>query len=261
MFVAGIDVGARYVKVLIINEGKKIVAKKKHSSGYENKSLVKALIKDLVVEIGIGTDQIKKIGITGSGRDTIDMEGIYLSEVMSAVKAVFYLYPEVRTIIEVGAEESRAIKINSKGKVVDVVVNEKCAAGTGTFVELMARTLEMSLEEFGKIALQSEAKIPMNAQCIVFAESEVISLIHSGVDRKDIAKAIHDAIASRVSAMARRVKVEPEVALIGGLANNPSFVYALKNNLEIDNLLVPEAPQYIGAYGASLIALETKSSG
>jgi benzoyl-CoA reductase subunit D len=261
MFVAGIDVGSRYIKALIINDSKKIIAKKKLPSSFENRSLIKNLIKDLSGEVGIDFNQIKKIGITGSGRDTVDIEGIFSSEVMSAGKAVYYLYPEVRTIIEVGAEESRAIKVNSCGKVVDVVVNEKCAAGTGTFVELMARTLEISLEEFGKMALQSESRIPMNAQCIVFAESEVVSLIHSGVDRKDIARAIHDAIASRISAMARRVRVEPEVALIGGLANNPGFVFALKSNLEIDNLLIPEEPQYIGAYGASLIALDAVSIG
>jgi len=261
MFVVGIDVGARYIKAMVINDNKKIIVKKKLLSGYENNSLVKNLIKDLSEEAGINIDQIKKIGITGSGKETVDKEGIILSEVMSAAKAVYYLHPDVRTIIEVGAEESRAIKINSSGNVVDVVVNEKCAAGTGTFVELMARTLEISLEEFGKIALQSESRIPMNAQCIVFAESEVVSLIHSGVDRKDIAKAILDAIASRVSAMTRRVRVEPEVALIGGLANNPGFVYALKNNLEVDNLLIPYEPQYIGAYGASLLVLETVSLG
>lgn len=256
MFFAGIDVGARYVKALIINNEKKILTKKSIASGFDNNAVSISLINDLCVEIGINTDKISKIGVTGSGKRSIDFGDYEFSEVLASAKAIYFLNKDVRTIIEVGAEESRVIKLDKNGKVIDTAVNEKCASGTGTFVEVMARILDISLKDFGELSLLSEKKIPMNAQCIVFAESEVISLIHSGADKKDIVRAINDAIASRVSAMARRVRVEPEVAIIGGLARNKGFIYSLRNSLELDNLIIPELPEYICAYGSALLSLE-----
>lgn len=160
------------------------------------------------------------------------------------------------TVIEVGAEESRSIKTDGDGKVVDAAVNEKCAAGSGSFTESMARALGMTLKEFAEKSLESSARIPMNAQCTVFAESEVVSLIHAGTDRKDIARAVHDAIASRVAAMARRVKLEGEVVLLGGLAHNPGFVQSLKENLDLGDLKIPAQPEFADAVGAALIAAE-----
>lgn len=259
MFFAGIDVGSRYLKVVLINEAKNIFGKKSAVSGFDNNSIAKSLLSDVCDSLKVSIKDIERIGVTGSGKNTIDFGSKEYSEVLSAVKAVYFLNQEVRTIIEVGAEESRAIKINKEGKVIDIAVNEKCAAGTGTFVELMARTLEIGLKDFGELSLESEKRIPMNAQCIVFAESEVVSLIHSGTDRKDIARAIHDAIANRIASMARRVKIEPEVALVGGLGKNPGFVFSLKNTLELDNLFIPENPEFIGAFGSALLVIDEKN--
>jgi benzoyl-CoA reductase subunit D len=256
VYFVGIDVGARYVKVLLIDGKRLVLSKKSIPSSYDNNSIIKSLLNDICAELKIELDLIKKIGVTGSGKNNIDFTDYKFSEVLALAKAIHFLYKDVRTIIEVGAEESRVVKIDENGKLIDSVVNEKCAAGTGTFVELMARALNISLSEFGELSLKSEKRIPMNSQCIVFAESEVISLIHSGVDRKDIVRAINDAIANRIASMARRVKVEPDVALIGGLAKNVGFVFSLKNNLELDKLIIPEAPEYIGAYGAALFVLE-----
>lgn len=256
MYFSGIDVGARYVKAVIINNDRKMLSKKSSTSGFDNNAIAKNLVSDLCFDLGIEIDEVDKIGVTGSGRKNIDFKDYEFSEVMVSAKAIYFLNKDVRTIIEVGAEESRVIKLDRNGKVIDTAVNEKCASGTGTFVEIMARTLDISLKEFGELSLMSEKKIPMNAQCIVFAESEVVSLIHTGIEKKDIVRAINDAIASRISAMARRVKVEPEVALIGGLAKNKGFIFSLKNNLELDNLFIPEEPEFIGAYGAAILALE-----
>jgi benzoyl-CoA reductase subunit D len=158
--------------------------------------------------------------------------------------------------VEVGAEESRGIKTDGKGRVLDSAVNEKCAAGSGSFTESMARALGMSLKEFAEKSLESNLKIPMNAQCTVFAESEVVSLIHSGTDKKDISRAVHDAIASRISSMVRRVKLEGDVVLLGGLAYNPGFVRSLKDNLGVSELKIPEKPEFGDALGAAVIAAE-----
>ena len=132
--------------------------------------------------------------------------------------------PTAQTVVDVGAEEGRGIKANAEGKVVDFAGNEKCAAGAGAFAESMARALQMTLKEFGEASLRSDKTIPMNAQCTVFAESEVVSLIHSATPKEDIAKAVLDAVASRVCAMVRRVGIEGDVVLIGGMVHNPGFV-------------------------------------
>lgn len=256
MYFAGLDIGARYTKALIINSEARILTKRMSTSGFDNNVISKNMLNNLCGELGITINEVNKIGVTGSGKKNIDFADYEFSEILASGKSLFFLNKNVRTIIEVGAEESRVVKLNSNGKVIDSVINEKCAAGTGTFVELMARTLEITLKEFSELSLKSEKRIPMNAQCIVFAESEVVSLIHSGVDKKDIVRAVNDAIASRIASMARRVKVEPEVALIGGLAKNLGFVFSLKNNLELDNLVIPNDPEYMGSYGAALLAME-----
>ncbi len=170
------------------------------------------------------------------------------------------MLPGVKTVIDVGAEEGRAIKCDGNGKVIDFVVNEKCAAGAGAFTEAMARALEVKVEDMGPLSLESKSAIPMNAQCAVFAESEVVTLIHAKTSKEDIAKAIHDAIADRIGSMTRRLSIEQEIALIGGCARNIGFVEALKKNLNSD-IKMPEDPEFVGALGAALIAQDRNREG
>ena len=155
-----------------------------------------------------------------------------------------------------GAEEGRGIKTDPDGKAIDFAGNEKCAAGAGSFAEAMSRALQLTLQEFGEASLKSDKNIPMNAQCTVFAESEVVSLIHSSTPKEDIAKAVLDAVASRVCAMVRRVGIEGNVVLIGGMAHNPGFVQSLKNAMDVDQVTLPELPEYVSALGCALIAAE-----
>jgi len=160
--------------------------------------------------------------------------------------------PSVRTVIDVGAEEGRGIKVEG-GKVKDFVINERCAAGAGTFVEAMARALEVKVEDMGQMSLKSVNVIPMNAQCCVFAESEVVSLIHSKVSKEDVSRAIHDAIAGRISSMVLRIGVEKDVVLIGGCALNAGFLPPLEKELHT-SIIVPEFPEFVSALGAAVIA-------
>jgi benzoyl-CoA reductase subunit D len=159
----------------------------------------------------------------------------------------------VRTVIDVGAEESRAIKINGAGKVVDFAVNEKCAAGTGAFTEAMARALEVPLAELGPLSRQSARALVMNAQCVVFAESELVTMVHSQVPKADMARAVHDAIADRIASLVRRVGLEKEIMLIGGVARNEGLVESLERELETV-LILPEIPEIVSASGAALLA-------
>ena len=147
------------------------------------------------------------------------------------------------------------MRLNDKGKVLDFAFNEKCAAGAGAFAEAMARALETSVEALGAMALESTNPVAMNAQCAVFAESEVVTLIHAKTPRQDIARSVLDAIASRIVSMVRKVGFEKDVVVIGGVALNPGFIAAVKRGLAMD-VYVPEEPEYVGALGAALLAAE-----
>ncbi len=258
MITAGIDMGAKYVKVLLFSNGT-VLARVQELAGFEPVAVGRRAFDKALEGAGISADQVDAVCATGAGRKVAPHATDSITEVGAAARGATYLYPDVRTVIDVGAEEGRAVKCNDAGKVQDFAVNEKCAAGAGSFTEAMARALEVPLEEFGQLSLQSTRTIPMNAQCAVFAESEVVSLVHAKTPTADIARAVHDAIASRIVSMIRRVGINDDVAPIGGIAYNPGFVDALGRGLET-KVFVPEHPEYVGALGAAIIAGERSAS-
>ncbi|MCK4949636.1 MAG: CoA activase, partial [Thermoplasmata archaeon] len=196
---------------------------------------------------------------TGSGRTAVHFKTDELTEVTAASKGATMLVPSARTVIDVGAEEGRAMHTDAEGKVLDFVINERCAAGAGSFTEAMARALEIEVEEIGPLSLKATEAVPMNAQCAVFAESEVVTLVHQKTSKENIARAIHDAIASRISSMARRLSIEQDIVLVGGMANNVGFVESLRRELNMD-VTVPDEPEYVAALGAARVA-STRAGG
>jgi benzoyl-CoA reductase subunit D len=255
MIVAGIDIGSKNIQIVLLRDGE-IAAKAVVASGFEQEEAARDGLARAAADAAVSVDDIDYIVATGVGRKAIPFADHHVTEVAADARGAYTLKPSCRTVIDVGADEARAVRMGSDGKVVDFAVNEKCAAGAGAFVEAMSRALEVSLERFGKISLESTESIPMNAQCTVFAESEVVSLIHSNTAQKDIAKAVHDAMAGRVSAMARRAGLEEDVVIGGGVAHNVGFVKALKDTLGVGELYVLADPDFLGAYGAALIAAE-----
>jgi benzoyl-CoA reductase subunit D len=258
MITAGIDMGAKYVKVVILKDGD-IQGKAMVATGFEPAASASEGMEKAAQESGVDLSAIEHITSTGAGRKAAPNIHSDITDVGAAAKGVTHLNKDVRTVIDVGAEEGRGIKVEADGKVIDFAVNEKCAAGAGAFAEAMSRALEVSLDEFGKLSLQSDKEIPMNAQCAVFAESEVVSLVHAKTPKHDISRAVHDAIASRIVSMVRRVGVNQQVALVGGVSHNPGFVDALNRGLEIQ-VIVPESPEYVGALGAAIVASERSKS-
>jgi benzoyl-CoA reductase subunit D len=252
MYVAGIDMGAKFVKVVILNDGE-IKARGMAPAGFDLAASAEEAFKKALENGGITKEDIKHITSTGVGKKDVSFRDDEVTEVGAAAKGATKTFPNSRTVIEVGAEEGRALRCDENGRVLDFVINEKCAAGAGAFTEAMARALEIPVTEMGPLSLQSRHETPMNAQCAVFAESEVVSLVHSKTSKEDIARAIHDAIASRISSMVRRLSIEKEVTLVGGLAKNVGFVESLKRDLNMD-IQVPEDPDYVGALGAALVA-------
>jgi benzoyl-CoA reductase subunit D len=254
MITAGIDMGAKYVKVLLLKDGE-ILVRTRESAGFEPLAAADNAFDSALSQAGLTRNDVNFICATGAGRSAVPFANDTVTEVSASAKGALRLHPSVRTVIEVGAEEGRAVKCDETGKVLDFAINEKCAAGAGSFTEAMSRALEVPLEEFGKISLQSNKSIPMNAQCAVFAESEVVSLVHAKTPKADIAKAVHDAIASRIISMVRRVGINKDVALIGGVSYNPGFVDSLNRGLEVE-VIVPDGAEYIGALGAAIVAEE-----
>ncbi|MBU2601535.1 MAG: CoA activase [Actinobacteria bacterium] len=255
MIVAGIDVGSKNTKIVALRDGE-VAVRVTVSSGFDQEESARVGLEKAAAELDIGFDDFAFVAATGVGRKAIAFAGHLLTEVAADARGAAALDPEARTVIDVGADEARAIRVDEGGKVLDFAVNEKCAAGAGAFVEAMSRALEVSLKEFGEISLESTESIPMNAQCTVFAESEVVSLIHSNTAPKDIARAVHDAMAGRVSAMVRRAGVQGAVVIGGGVAHNVGFVQALKDTLGVAELRVLPQPEYLGALGAALAAAD-----
>jgi len=256
MITAGVDIGAKYAKVVILKDGQ-VVARAKALVGFDLLKSAAEVFEVALKDAGLSRNDIQRVVSTGMGRNTIVQKPPItadeaVSEVASAAAGAYYAIPTAKTVIDVGAEEGRGIKVEG-GKVRDFVINERCAAGAGTFIEAMARALEVKVEDMGPLSLKSMNTIPMNAQCCVFAESEVVSLIHSKISKEDISKAIHDAIAGRISSMVLRVGVEKDVVLIGGVALDPGFRPPLEKELKA-SIIIPEYPEYVSALGAAAIA-------
>jgi len=254
MITAGIDCGAKNTKTVILKDGK-IIGKSKVLTGFDQEKAVKESLEESCRDAGITVEDIGKSGATGSGRDAVK-GAVIVNDIKAIGRAACFLFPGARVAADIGAEEARAAKLDEKGNVVDFVVNEKCAAGAGSFIEAMSRALETPLEGMGELALASDSDIPMNAQCVIFAESEVVGLIHANTEKKDISKAIHDAIAGRVASMIRRIGAEGEIVIMGGVASNPAFIKALKMLLHVDAVRVPDGPEFGAAVGAAVTAGE-----
>jgi benzoyl-CoA reductase subunit D len=255
MLTVGIDLGIKTTRVVILNNDK-IIAHSAVLTGWEPQHAGESALTAALTDARVLRDDIARIVATGAGRQAFPLASHNVTEVTADARALAFLHPRVRTAIDVGAEEARAFKI-SGGRVHDFAVNEKCAAGAGVFIETMARTLELSLDEMSVLAQQASGTVTLNSQCTVFAESEVVSLIHTQTPRAEIARAVFASIAARVATLARRVGIEAEIALVGGLARSAGFVHALERELGVE-ILVPQEAEFIGALGAALMARDAQ---
>lgn len=251
MITAGIDMGGKDIKVVLIDK-EKVIAREKATGGFNPREVAESLLAAAKKSAGIS--KVDRTGVTGSGKKYAPVHEVDITEIGAAAKGAAFVLPTAKTVIDSGAEDSRGIKVEN-GSVKDFATNDKCAAGAGAFIESMSRAIEVTLEDFGKISLDSDKHVPINAQCAVFAESEVVSLINSKTSKKDIARAVNDALAERVVAMVKRVGVEQDVAIVGGLAKNVGYVDALSRGFNA-KVLVPEYPEFISALGAALAASE-----
>ena len=200
--------------------------------------------------------------VTGYGRHLVApaLGGEVVSEIKAFAIGARYLYPDCRTVIDIGGQDCKVILLSDNGEVQKFEMNDRCAAGTGKFLEIMANTLEVKISELGNLALRASRTVQINSLCTVFAESEVVSLIARGEEASAIALGLHDAIATRIATMARRVGIKERVVFAGGAALNQCLCQLVGEKLGIE-LTVPPEPQTVGAIGAAILAASSLSHG
>jgi predicted CoA-substrate-specific enzyme activase len=252
MYFAGVDIGSTMTKVVIMDE--EVLASIIGPTGAEHRRLAYRVMEEALERANISFDEVSYIVATGYGRINVPFADKQITEITCHAKGVSSLFPTVRVAIDIGGQDAKAIKI-SDGRVIDFVMNDKCAAGTGRFLEVIAETLGLKLEELGETSMKSKSKVNISSTCTVFAEQEVVSRIADGADIEDIVAGIHDSIASRIYRMAERLKIERDVVITGGVAKNIGVVKAMEDYLGFP-ALVPEEPLLTGARGAALLGKE-----
>lgn len=252
MITAGIDIGSISAKAAIMKDNE-LLGSCVILTGYNSRNAGRQVFDQILSELNLSESQIDKIIATGYGRNSIGFADKAVTEITCHAAGANFLNPEIRSIIDIGGQDSKAIVINGKGKVQDFSMNDKCAAGTGRFLEVMARALEVDLDAFGELSLQADNIASISSLCTVFAESEVISLIAKGEKRENIIAGIHASIGSRVMAMGKRIGITSPVMMTGGVAKNIGVVKALEEKFNTP-IIVSTHAQVNGAIGAALIA-------
>jgi predicted CoA-substrate-specific enzyme activase len=252
MVTAGVDVGAITAKAAIF-EGRELLAVAVILAGYDRAAAARQVLDQALAQAGLARDQIVRLVATGYGRVQVPGSDRTVTEITCHARGAHYLCPEVRTVIDIGGQDSKGIAVGARGRVLDFVMNDKCAAGTGRFLEVMAHALEVDLADFGQLALAAPRRAKISSTCTVFAESEVVTHLAAGVPRAEIIAGIHEAIAARVATMVGRIPVQDVVVLTGGVAHNAGVARMLEERLG-HTVAVPEHAQLAGAIGAALIA-------
>lgn len=255
MYLLGIDSGSTSTNAVLINEKKEILTSYVTRTGAKSGDSALRAYEEILKKANITADDLTCTVSTGYGRISIPFADKNLTEISCHGKGAHFLNPDIRTILDIGGQDSKGIRLNENGEVADFVMNDKCAAGTGRFLEMMARTLEIDITELGPVSLNWKEDIEISSMCSVFAESEVISLIAQNKEKSDIAHGIHKAIANKSLALLRRIHMEPGFMMTGGVAQNPGVVNVLEETLG-EKLFIYKEPEIIGALGAALYGLE-----
>lgn len=256
MYVMGIDSGSTSTNAVIMNEKKEIIASCVVRTGAKSGESADKILAQVLDLAHLDASDLRLIVSTGYGRVSIPFADKNVTEISCHGKGAHFLNPAVRTILDIGGQDSKAIRLNEKGDVIDFVMNDKCAAGTGRFLEMMARTLEIGIDELGPVSLKFKENVEISSMCSVFAESEVISLIAQNKETADIAHGIHKAIAGKAISLMKRVGLEKSYMMTGGVAKNPGVVKVLEEQLG-DSLYIYKEPEIVGAIGAALYGLES----
>ena len=255
MITVGIDVGSISAKAALIRDGQ-LIGSRVMLTGYNARNAGQTVFEELLADLELQENAVDRIVATGYGRNSVDLAHKTVTEITCHAAGAYFQDPAVRCVIDIGGQDSKAIVMDATGRVKDFAMNDKCAAGTGRFLEVMARALEVDLDAFGELSLNADQPAAISSLCTVFAESEVISLIAKGEHRENIIAGIHESIGARVVAMAKRVGIVEPLMMTGGVAKNIGVVRALEKKAGKKIRVSPDA-QVIGAIGAALVAAGT----
>lgn len=243
---AGIDIGSRSIEFVVVDEAGEIIVSLQADTGFDPMSEARNLIN---------TVEYDQIMATGYGRNLFEIafDAPTVTEIKAHATGAWAFFPDARAVLDIGGQDSKAISLFDTGKVKKFEMNDRCAAGTGKFLEIMARSLGFTIDEFGGEALRAEKYLNISSMCTVFAESEVTSLIAKGQDRREISRGVHDSVVRRAAGMINRVSSDGDIVFTGGVAKNPCMVALLSERLG-RKVLIPDDPQCIGAFGAALLS-------
>ena len=254
MYTMGVDVGSASSKVVILEDGNRVVTSKVVQLGTGSTGPQKVL-EEALAESGLKMEDMAKVVATGYGRFSFEQADRQVSEISCHAKGVYHLIPTARTIIDIGGQDAKAIKLDEKGGVSQFFMNDKCAAGTGRFIDVMARVLEVTITEMQDYDAKATEAAPISSTCTVFAESEVISQLSQGTSKENIIAGVHQSVASKACSLAYRIGVKNDVVMCGGVAQNAGVVDAIEKELQ-QSITVAPHPQITGALGAALMAYE-----
>jgi len=259
MIFLGIDIGSLSCDAVLIDEKKNILSSSVIPTGVRNIESIAQVKKNVLDASGILETDIKSIISTGYGRTRVKERDGAVTEITCHAKGIKHMIPETQILIDIGGQDSKAMCLNPDGNVVDFAMNDKCAAGTGRFLEAMARALEVDINQLGDLDKGATSDLVLSSMCTVFAESEVVSLIASGTAQKKIAKGLNRAIAARTHSLVKRVAKDTSnlvVSMSGGVARNRGVVKAIAKSMGLKKVNTPETPDIVGALGAAIIAFE-----
>ena len=260
MYIAGVDMGSRSVKALVMDGERRILGKGRSRAHPDFLRIAKEALSLAVKDGGLEEKDVSYVAATGFGRYNVPFRDTQITEVTCGAKGATFLFPGTRSVLDIGSQSSRAIAVFEGGKVKGFRSNDMCAAGAGGFIERAARYLEVELEEVGALSLNGDNPQPISSICAVLAESELVNHVTDDVSVENILRGVHDSMATRSLALLRRVGVEDEVTFIGGLAGQTGMVAALEGKLKM-KVNVPEEPDFVGALGAALLALQRIEKG
>jgi predicted CoA-substrate-specific enzyme activase len=255
MIVAGIDIGSLSTEAVIYDQEEGIRGYAILLTGGSSREASQRSLDQAIEKANTTREEITRIVSTGCARGIAEFADQKITEITCIAQGVNHFFPDCHTIIDIGGQDTKVIRVDEKGKVLEFDMNDKCAAGTGRFLEVMANALAVDLEEMGERSLRYQNELKISSICTVFAESEVVSLVSEGHPVEDILRAIHNAIADRTIGLLERIgEVQPPVVMTGGVAKNIGVVKALEEKLET-SLAIHSEPQIVGALGAALLAL------
>jgi predicted CoA-substrate-specific enzyme activase len=253
-FGIGLDVGSTTTKAVMVDGQGSILGSHLVPTGASGVKAARRCLEEISKKSGTNTAGVPTVS-TGYGRSLIDFAQESVTEITCHSIGIHHLNPDIRLVIDVGGQDSKAIRVGENGRPTDFELNDKCSAGTGRFLEVMSRVLEVTIDELGPFALQSNSPSAISSTCTVFAESEVVGRIGAGENAMDIAAGAHAAMAAKISTLSRRVGVATPICVTGGVALNPAFRHYLSKQLSAE-LWMPNNPQLTGALGAALLSLE-----